>query len=172
MTFTRSLAILALSICFCTTAAYADEPSCPGGYANRFLFERAGAKTVPGFAWSTCSTDRLPASPVSYFSGSSGFVAKSYIGVPLLDLLNDAVINDRQHGSPERHPQKVRGRARYRLLRSHHCRRRSAVKLRPPASAGRLEAGDGEPLDRCRRHGAPDCGERRARAEIGVQYRC
>ena len=29
---------------------------------------------------------------VSYFSGSSGFVTKSYIGVPLLDLLNDAVI--------------------------------------------------------------------------------
>jgi len=36
MTFTRSLAILALAISLVSTAAHAGEPSCPGGYSNQF----------------------------------------------------------------------------------------------------------------------------------------
>ena len=86
VTFTRSLAILALSICLCTTAAYADEPSCPGGYANRFRLNGQVQKS----AWfRLIDLQYRPSSrvTVSYFSGSSGFVTKSYIGVPLIDLL-------------------------------------------------------------------------------------
>jgi len=91
MTFTRSFAILALVICFFTTAAQAGEPACPGGYSNQF---RLNGQVQNPARFRLFDLQYRPSSivTVSFFSGSSGFVTKSYIGVPLIDLLNDAVI--------------------------------------------------------------------------------
>ena len=91
MSLTRSFAILALAICLFTTAARADEPACPGGYSNQFRLN--GQVQNPG-RFRLIDLQSRPSSrvTVSYFSGSSGFVTKSYIGIPLIDLLNDAVI--------------------------------------------------------------------------------
>jgi hypothetical protein len=91
MTFMRSFATLALAICLFTTAAQAGEPSCPGGYSNQF---RLSGQVQNPDRFRLIDLQYRPASrlTVSYFSGSSGLVTKTYIGVPLIDLLNDAVI--------------------------------------------------------------------------------
>lgn len=92
MSLTCSLAILALATCLFTTAARAVEPICPGGYSNEFRLN--GEVQNPDRFRLIDLQDRPSLRvAVSYFSGSSGFVTKSYIGVPLIDLLNDAVIN-------------------------------------------------------------------------------
>ena len=90
MAFTRFFAILALAICV-STAAQAGEPSCPGGYSNQF---RLNGQVQNPQRFRLIDLQYRPSSivTVSYFSGSSGFVTKSYIGVPLINLLNDAVI--------------------------------------------------------------------------------
>src|SRR5262245_13867694 len=79
MTFTRSFAVLALSICLCTTVAHADEPACPGGYSNQF---RLNGQVQNPARFRLVDLQYRPSShvTVSYFSGSSGFVTKSYIG--------------------------------------------------------------------------------------------
>ena len=91
MTFTRSFPILALAFSLFTTPAQAGEPSCPGGYSNQFHLN--GQVQNPA-RFRLFDLQYRPSSivTVSFFSGSSGFVTKSYIGAPLIDLLNDAVI--------------------------------------------------------------------------------
>ena len=71
--------------------ALAAEASCPGGYSNQF---RLNGQVQNPSGFRLVDLQYRPASivTVSYFSGSSGFVTKSYIGVPLINLLNDAVI--------------------------------------------------------------------------------
>jgi len=91
MTFTRSFAILALAFSLFTTAAQAGEPSCPGGYSNQF---RLNGQVQNPDRFRFIDLQYRPSAQliVSYFSGASGLVTKTYIGVPLIDLLNDAVI--------------------------------------------------------------------------------
>jgi DMSO/TMAO reductase YedYZ molybdopterin-dependent catalytic subunit len=91
MTLTRSFAILALVISLFSTAARAEEPSCPGGHSNQF---RLNGQVQNPSRFRLVDLQYRPSSivTVSFFSGSSGFVTRSYIGVPLIDLLNDAVI--------------------------------------------------------------------------------
>ena len=91
MTFVRSFATLALVISLVSTGAQAGEPSCPGGYSNQFRLNGQGQNPA---RFRLVDLQYRPSSPitVSFFSGNSGFVTRSYIGVPLIDLLNDAVI--------------------------------------------------------------------------------
>ena len=72
------------------TDAFAAD-ACPGGYSNQF---RLNGQVQNPDRFRLVDLQYRPSSrvTVSYFSGSSGFVTKSYIGVPLIDLLNDAVI--------------------------------------------------------------------------------
>jgi hypothetical protein len=82
MTFTRSFAILALAFSLFTTPAQAGEPACPGGYSNQF---RLNGQVQNPARFRLFDLQYRPSSivTVSFFSGSSGFVTKSYIGVPL-----------------------------------------------------------------------------------------
>ena len=91
MTLTRSFVIFALATCLFATAAQAGEPACPGGYASQFRLD--GQVQNPS-RFRLIDLQYRPSAPVtvSYFSGSSGFVTKSYVGVPSINLLNDAVI--------------------------------------------------------------------------------
>ena len=91
MTFTRFFTILAVVVSLISTAAQAGEPSCPGGYSNQF---RLNGQVQNSARFRLVDLQYRPSSivTVSYFSGSSGFVTKTYIGVPLINLLNDAVI--------------------------------------------------------------------------------
>src|SRR4029453_11535191 len=91
MTFTRSFAILALVMSLFNTAAQAGEPSCPGGYSNQF---RLNGQVQNPARFRLVALQYRPSSPAPWglFSGSWGFVPRSYIGVALIDLLNDAVI--------------------------------------------------------------------------------
>jgi len=91
MAFTRSFAILELVVSLVSTAAQAAEPSCPGGYSPQF---RLNGQVQNPARFRLVDLQYRPSSvvTVSYFSGSSGFVTNSYIGVPLINLLNDAVI--------------------------------------------------------------------------------
>lgn len=78
----------------CAPSYTLASPACEGGYASSFVL--TGTVT-------TSSTYRLAdlqalapsKANVSYFSGRSGLVTDSYIGVPLLDLLDAAgIVND------------------------------------------------------------------------------
>src|SRR5262247_583381 len=91
MAFTRSFAILELVVSLVSTTAQAAEPSCPGGYSDQF---RLNGQVQNPQRFRLVDLQYRPSSivTVSYFSGNSGFVTKSYIGVPLINLLNDAVI--------------------------------------------------------------------------------
>ena len=91
MTFIRSLATLVLAICLFATAARAGEPFCPGGYSNQF---RLNGQVQNPDRFRFIDLQYRPSAQliVSYFSGASGLVTKTYIGVPLIDLLNDAMI--------------------------------------------------------------------------------
>lgn len=96
----RTIAIfswLIISLFFLTTVprvavVQAQEDPCPGGYADRFRLN--GYVENPR----TYRLEDLQQDPrasyitASSYSGSQGLVTKTYIGVPLIDLLNDAVI--------------------------------------------------------------------------------
>jgi hypothetical protein len=68
--------------------ALAADP-CPGGYANSF---RLAGQVQNAARYRLADLQALPSNhlTVSYFSGSSGLVTKTYVGVPLIDLLNAA----------------------------------------------------------------------------------
>src|SRR5215475_5459210 len=91
MIFTRSFVIIALVVSLVSTTAEAAEPSCPSGYSNQF---RLNGQVQNPARFRLVDLQYRPSSivTVSFFSGNSGFVTRSYIGVPLIDLLNDAVI--------------------------------------------------------------------------------
>ena len=74
-------------------AASDDEQAlgCVGGFADRFVL--AGhVEHRKVFTAATLKTYATAKQNVAYFSGASGLVQKSYIGVPLVDLLNEAVV--------------------------------------------------------------------------------
>ena len=65
--------------------------ACPGGFSNSF---RLAGQVQNASRFRLADLQALPSVhlTVSYFSGSSGLVTKTYDGVPLIDLLNAAVI--------------------------------------------------------------------------------
>lgn len=72
-------------------AAPAKAQSCPGGFSGSFSL-RGEVENAARFR--LADLKKLPSSrvTVTYFSGSSGLVTKSYVGVPLNDLLTSAVV--------------------------------------------------------------------------------
>jgi hypothetical protein len=83
MTSIRSFATLALVIFLFSTGAQAGEPSCPGGYSDQF---RLNGQVQNPARFRLVDLQYRPSSPitVSFLSGNSGFVTRSYIGVPLI----------------------------------------------------------------------------------------
>lgn len=71
--------------------------SCLGGVSSGFKL--SGSVTHPKtFTPTSLSQYRTSQMTVSYFSGSAGLVTKTYIGVPLYDLINEAgVVIDPTH---------------------------------------------------------------------------
>lgn len=70
----------------------AQEDPCLGGYSDSF---RLNGKVENRRTYNLSDLQQHPKSchiTVSYYSGSQGLVTKEYIGVPLIDLLNEAVI--------------------------------------------------------------------------------
>lgn len=91
------LSWLAISLFFLTTSPHIEvvqakgEP-CQGGYSDRFCLT---GKVENCRKFSLADLQQYPTSSqitVSYYSSKEGLVTKTYIGVPLMDLLNDAVI--------------------------------------------------------------------------------
>ena len=68
-----------------------EPKSCAGGFAPEFKL-RGDVKNTKTFEIADLDNYVSSRFTVSYFSGSSGLVTKSYISVPLIDLLNEAVI--------------------------------------------------------------------------------
>ncbi|KKO20500.1 MAG: hypothetical protein DCC43_07310 [Candidatus Brocadia sp.] len=88
---------LIIGLFFVTTSVpvevvQAQTDPCPGGYSNQF---RLNGKVENPRRFSLTDLQQYPTHShltISYYSGSQGLVTKTYIGVPLIDLLNDAVI--------------------------------------------------------------------------------
>ncbi len=89
MTFIRVLAALTLGICVSSATASAQD-ACPGGYINRVSL--SGAVQHPAiFRIDDLRARGASRVSISFF-GAGSFQTKSYIGVPLIDLLNEAVV--------------------------------------------------------------------------------
>jgi Oxidoreductase molybdopterin binding domain len=73
------------------TNALAADASCPGGFSNQF---RLNGQVQNPDRFRLVDLQFRPSVnlTVSYFSGNQGLVTKTYVGVPLIDLLNDAVV--------------------------------------------------------------------------------
>ena len=73
------------------TNALAADASCPGGFSDQF---RLNGQVQNPARFRLADLQYRPSVhlTVSYFSGNQGLVTKTYEGVPLIDLLNDAVI--------------------------------------------------------------------------------
>ena len=82
---------IAMALLSTRTDASAADASCPGGYANQFRLH-GQVKNPDHFELIDLQYRPSVHLTVSYFSGSQGLVTKTYVGVPLIDLLNDAVI--------------------------------------------------------------------------------
>ena len=88
---------LTISLFFLITSSrievvQAHGDPCQGGYSDQFCLN---GKVKNPRRFSLTDLQQYPTSSqitVSYYSGSQGLVTKTYIGVPLIDLLNDAVI--------------------------------------------------------------------------------
>ena len=145
MTFIRSLATLVLAICLFATAARAGEPFCPGGYSNQF---RLNGQVQNPDRFRFIDLQYRPSAQliVSYFSGASGLVTKTYIGVPLIDLLNDAVII----ADPSQKNDILR---KYVVVRATDCYEVIVAVAELLSTFGHqqvlvaFETGDGQPLD-------------------------
>jgi hypothetical protein len=145
MTFIRSLATLVLGICLFATAARAGEPACPGGYSNQFRLN-GQVQNPDRFRFIDLQYRPSAQQIVSYFSGASGLVTKTYIGVPLIDLLNDAVIIT----DPSRKNDILR---KYVVVRATDCYEAIVAVAELLSTFGHqqvlvaFETGDGQPLD-------------------------
>ena len=85
-------ALFVVLVLFGTSAgALAADASCPGGYSNQFRLN-GHVKNPDRFRLIDMQYRPSAHITVSYFSGSQGLVTKTYVGVPLIDLLNDAVV--------------------------------------------------------------------------------
>lgn len=93
MNFKRYLGALLVTVVLLATSvnALAADASCPGGYSTQFRLN-GQVKNPDRFRLIDLQYRSSAHVTVSYFSGSQGLVTKTYVGVPLIDLLNDAVI--------------------------------------------------------------------------------
>jgi len=89
MNFVRMLATLALGISTLTTTANAQD-ACPGGYTAR-LGLNGGVQKHAVFRLADLQARGATRVTISFF-GAGSFQTKTYIGVPLIDLLNEAVV--------------------------------------------------------------------------------
>lgn len=89
MKFVRVLAALALGICVSTATASAQD-ACTGGYSGRVVLNGAVQNRI---VLRLADLQSRGASRVTIsFFGAGSFQTKTYIGVPLIDLLNEAVV--------------------------------------------------------------------------------
>jgi hypothetical protein len=65
--------------------------TCQGGPSTGFLLT-GEVETSKRFTPETLAEYQASRLTVSYYSGSSGLVTQTYLGVPLLDLINEAVV--------------------------------------------------------------------------------
>lgn len=88
---TKLFRAAAFALATLTLTATAQAQSCAGGFSNSFSL-RGEVETSARFR--LADLKKLPSSrvTVSYFSGSSGLVTKTYVGVQLNDLLTAAVV--------------------------------------------------------------------------------
>ena len=88
MKLLRVFGAIAFAMLISATAAQAQ---CAGGFSESFRLK--GRVDNPATLRLNDLKKLTPSQvTVSYYSGSSGFVTKSYVGVPLLTLLTDAVV--------------------------------------------------------------------------------
>jgi DMSO/TMAO reductase YedYZ molybdopterin-dependent catalytic subunit len=86
------ISLFFLTTSSCVEVAQAQGVPCPGGYSNQF---RLSGKVEKPRTFTLRNLQRNPKSSritINYYSGKEGSVTKDYIGVPLIDLLNDAAI--------------------------------------------------------------------------------
>jgi len=92
--FALALAGLATGLTLTTPTIANDDlkkQSCVGGFAEKFVL--AGhVMHRKVFTAEILQNYASAKQNVAYFSGASGLVQKSYVGVPLIDLLNEAVV--------------------------------------------------------------------------------
>lgn len=139
----KALGAIALATFALTATAQAQ--SCPGGFSNSFRL-RGEVQTPATFRASDLK--KLPSSrvTVTYYSGSSGLVTKTYVGVPLYDLLTTAVVKT----DPARRNDILR---KYVAVRATDCYESiiAVADLLPNFGAQQVliayETGDGAPLD-------------------------
>ncbi len=84
----KSAFVLSLLLSLGTAQCAAD---CLGGASN-FLRLAGNVETPKTFTPTKLADYRTTTMTVSFYTGSSGLVTKTYVGVPLLDLLNEAVV--------------------------------------------------------------------------------
>lgn len=86
---TSLIAFIFLTVAMVTISQAAD--SCLGGASTSFKISGAVTKSK---SFTPTSLDKYQTSKmtVTYFSGKDGLVTKTFIGVPLLDLINEAVV--------------------------------------------------------------------------------
>jgi len=143
MKLLRALGTCLFATLVVTTAAHAQ--SCPGGFSSSF---RLWGQVENPVTLTLAKLKSKPASrvTVSYFSGSAGLVTKSYIGVPLMDLLNEAVVKT----DPSRHNDILR---KYVQVRASDCYESviAVADLLPNFGSQQVliayQTGEGAPLD-------------------------
>lgn len=86
----KSATFIALALILPLVHASASA-ACSGGPSTTFSI-RGAVENPKVFDVATLATYQSSKETVSYYSGSSGLVTQTYIGVPLYDLLNDAVV--------------------------------------------------------------------------------
>jgi len=89
MNFVRVLVTLALGISISTATANAQD-ACPGGYSARVALNGAVQHRAV-FRLADLQARGASRVTISFF-GAGSFQTKTYIGVPLIDLLNEAVV--------------------------------------------------------------------------------
>jgi len=80
-----------LLACGTASAGGSDAASCAGGYAPSF---RLGGAVESPRTFDAAALAALPSArqAVDYYSGSAGLVSQTYVGIPLAELLDDAVV--------------------------------------------------------------------------------
>lgn len=84
----KSASVLSLMVCL---GSAQGAPNCLGGASTVFRLV-GGVETPKAFTPAKLADYRTTTMTVSFYSGASGLVTKTYVGVPLLDLLNEAVV--------------------------------------------------------------------------------
>jgi len=108
----RAVAALALGLSLSMGSAVAQE-ACPGGFSEQFRL-RGQVQTPKRFRFADLQNRVSSRVSISFFAGGSGFNTRSYTGVPLIDLLNEAVVVT----DPTRHNDILR---KYVVVRATDC---------------------------------------------------